>query len=207
MHIMKHLSLLTDKNLLRARKMLLEVVMLLDKNGITYHLEGGTLLGIVRDNDLLPWDHDVDISIPVHEVDKFRRIFNDLYKKGYKVSKRKSKASIGPFVKGEYVLFKVKKLLPSFLKFVFSGYKKHYIVLDVFVKSNDEHFTYWQAQGKLLRVDSKFYESFETIDYCNNTLKVPNLYREYLTKKYGDWSVPVKDWECGKDEGTIHQAI
>jgi len=200
---MSNIPSLTNKNLLRARRMLIEVAMLLDKNGITYHLEGGTLLGIVRDNDLLPWDHDVDISIPAKEVDKFRGILNDLYKKGYKVSKRKSKASVGPFVKGEYALFKVKKFIPSLLKFIFPWYKKHYIVLDIFVKLNDEHFTYWQAQGKLLRVDSKHYESFETIDYCGNTLKVPNLYREYLTKKYGDWSVPVKEWECGKDEGTI----
>ena len=35
----------------------------LTKHGIKYFLEGGTLLGIVRDGDLLPWDHEVDISI------------------------------------------------------------------------------------------------------------------------------------------------
>ena len=35
----------------------------LTKHRINYFLEGGTLLGIVRDGDLLPWDHDVDISI------------------------------------------------------------------------------------------------------------------------------------------------
>lgn len=47
---------LTEKNLKRARKLLFEVVELLEKHNIDYHLEGGPLLGVVRDKDLLPWD-------------------------------------------------------------------------------------------------------------------------------------------------------
>ena len=53
-----------ERNIVAARKMLISVAELLDKNSILYHLEGGTLLGIVRDKDLLPWDNDIDISIP-----------------------------------------------------------------------------------------------------------------------------------------------
>ena len=30
---------------------------------IPYWLEGGTLLGIIRENRLLPWDNDMDISM------------------------------------------------------------------------------------------------------------------------------------------------
>ena len=54
---------LTEKNLETARELLLRAVRVLDEAGIRYHLEGGTLLGLVRDGDLLPWDHDVDISV------------------------------------------------------------------------------------------------------------------------------------------------
>jgi len=32
---------------------------------------------------------------------------------------------------------------------------------------------------------------------------VPNAYRDYLTEKYGDWSVPVKEWDCAVDERTL----
>jgi lipopolysaccharide cholinephosphotransferase len=34
-------------------------------------------------------------------------------------------------------------------------------------------------------------------------LKVPHQYKDYLTKKYGDWSVPVKEWDCAVNELTI----
>jgi len=183
--------------------MLFDVVNLFEKKKIIYHLEGGTLLGIVRDNDLLPWDHDVDISIPYNEIEKFLKVKKELYKKGYKISTRRSKSSMPPFNHGDYILFKVKRLIPSIVKLFFPWYKKNYIVLDIFIKKDDGLNCYWQAQNKLMRVENKFYATFETVNYLGINIKVPNLYRDYLTKKYGDWSIPIKEWECGKDEGTI----
>lgn len=198
---------LTKKNLKRARRMLFDTVDYLDKHKIVYHLEGGTLLGIARDGDLLPWDHDVDISIFVDDAERFMSNLWFFYSKGYKISFRRSSSTIGPFVKGQLCLFKIKRFIPSLIKFFYPWYSEFYIVLDIFVKAKDETYTYWQAQGKLLKVESKYYETFETIDYQNEKLKVPNCYRGYLIQKYGDWSVPVKEWECGKNEGTIYGTI
>ena len=42
---------------------LIEIINLLDKNEISYWVCHGTLLGIVRDKDLIPWDHDIDIAV------------------------------------------------------------------------------------------------------------------------------------------------
>ena len=42
---------------------LIEIINLLDKNKIIYWLCHGTLLGIVRDKNLIPWDHDIDIAV------------------------------------------------------------------------------------------------------------------------------------------------
>lgn len=194
---------LIRSNKLRAIKILKETVDLLDKHKIIYHLEGGTLLGFVRDNDILPWDYDVDISINADEVEKFLLLSSQFKKIGYKIRKKGFGMSMPPLKKGEYRIFKVKPLGMSILKEIIPWFKKYYINLDVFVKYQDESYTYWQAKEKVMRVDKKHYESYETISCLDKIFKVPNHYRDYLTEKYGDWSTPIKEWDCGEDEKTI----
>jgi len=201
--VRKKTANLTGRNLQLARKLLLDVVSLFEKNSINYHLEGGTLLGIVRDNDLLPWDHDVDISVPDSDVSKLKTLGPELLKLGYKFSKRKSHLEFGPINRGSYSLFKVKPMLKYLGHMVAPHLFYDLIVLDIFIKSSDETYTYWQAQGKVMRVESKYYESYELVPYRGVQLRAPNLYRDYLTEKYGDWSVVVKEWQCGNDEKTI----
>ena len=194
---------LTDKNLIRARKVMFDVINFLENENIGYYLEGGTLLGIVRDGDLLPWDHDIDLSISVTDAEKFAKNKKKLFRKGYRVTQRKVHKDIGGFKDGQYRIFKVKRFLPSILKGVFPVFHKFMIVADIFVKADDDKYSYWQAMEKIMRVDKKYYSSFETVEYMGKALRVPLNYKDYLTEKYGDWSTPIKDWSCGNDEKTV----
>lgn len=36
-------------------------------NSISYYLGFGSLLGIVRDGEILPWDYDIDVIVPIYE--------------------------------------------------------------------------------------------------------------------------------------------
>jgi len=47
-----------------------KVAELLKNNNINYWICHGTLLGIIRDNMLLPWDHDIDFALWADEVSK-----------------------------------------------------------------------------------------------------------------------------------------
>jgi phosphorylcholine metabolism protein LicD len=195
--------LLTKNNLEQARKMLFDVTALLDLKNIPYHLEGGTLLGIVRDKDLLPWDDDVDISVPYEHLPSLMKLKFTFLLKGYKVSTRRSQTDVGPIRKGDYYVFKLKPLMSHLITLFVKGYKKNFVVLDIFLKRDDGIYTYWEAKGKVMRVESKYYQSHQTVAYRDIQLRAPNYYRDYLTQKYGDWSVPVKEWDCGENELTI----
>ena len=175
----------------------------LTKHGIKYFLEGGTLLGIVRDGDLLPWDHDVDISIDYSDAEKLDKLRWRFYFMGYRLTCRKGRKSYGPIKQNDYRIFKLKPLGYSFLKMFYAPFAEKMVVLDIFVKKDDDKYTYWQSMGKFLRVDKSHYESHETIDFMGYKLTAPYNYKDYLTAKYGDWSVPVKEWHCKDDEKTI----
>ncbi len=60
-------------------KIFAKVAELLKNNNINYWICHGTLLGVIRDNMLLPWDHDIDFAVWADEVskDQILKIFID----------------------------------------------------------------------------------------------------------------------------------
>jgi hypothetical protein len=191
-----------------GRRLLFRVTDMLERYGIPYHLEGGTLLGIVRDGDLLAWDHDLDISIPAEYIrgfDFWKRLI--LRMKLYRVTARRFTADSADhgWAKGDFRIFRVccrakgVGLLQSLKSVTQNGWPR----LDIFVKYRFNGKVWWAAKSRVMAVDDSHYSSYETVEYFGRKLRVPVDYKEYLTRKYGDWSLPVKVWNCQSDEGTI----
>lgn len=59
---------------IRERDMLECFVNICNKYGIKYFVQGGTLLGTVRHGGFIPWDDDVDVSLPRDEYERFLAI-------------------------------------------------------------------------------------------------------------------------------------
>ena len=58
----------------RERDMLEAFVNICNKHSIKYFVQGGTLLGTVRHSGFIPWDDDVDVSLPRDEYERFLAI-------------------------------------------------------------------------------------------------------------------------------------
>ena len=78
---------LHDHYLDRIKRMLFESLDIFEKYSIKYWIDDGTLLGIIRDGDLIPWDHDVDVGISGESASKLMSIWYKFFPK-YIIRKR-----------------------------------------------------------------------------------------------------------------------
>ena len=66
------------KTLQKAQLIMLEMLVEFDaickKHNLKYWLDSGTLLGAVRHQGFIPWDDDIDLSMPVEDYNKFKEI-------------------------------------------------------------------------------------------------------------------------------------
>ena len=186
---------LDDKYLEKSLRLLERATTFLEKYNIPYWLEGGTLLGIIRENRLLPWDNDLDISIRSEDFDRLRRILPKFFYRGMIAKVREYKIDDPPFQKGEVRLIKVYAT-----KYLFF---KSPLVLDIFVKKKLDDQYYWVVGVKRRAkkaVPARFYDELTTVQFNNKTYSIPKLTDEYLTYRYGDWRTPVKTWNYIKDD-------
>ena len=189
---------LDDKYLEKSLRLLERATTLLEKYNIPYWLEGGTLLGIIRENRLLPWDNDLDISIRSEDFDRLRRILPKFYYRGMIAKVREHKIDDPPFQKGKVRLIKVYAT-----KYLFF---KSPLVLDIFVKKKLDDQYYWVVGVKRRAkkaVPARFYDELTTVQFNHKTYSIPKLTDEYLTYRYGDWRTPVKTWNYIKDDQSI----
>ncbi len=190
----KNKYLLQGRNGEIALKLLNDVTDILDYHKINYWLDFGTLLGIVREQRILPWDDDMDISISPEDTDVFyNKVLPDLNKARYRTYHRKYKRNLGPFAQGETRAFKVRNNQFLFLR----GFVK----LDIFVLKNFEDNTYWCELGELHSISSSYLQEFSMIDFNGKQYRIPKDFDGYLTAHYGDWKTPKPDYNSSIDNG------
>ncbi len=185
-----------------AGRMLQKVTAVLEEHKIPYVLEAGTLLGIVRENRLLPWDDDVDITITRSNSDRFLRNLDAFRKLGYKVRVKRYQRDLKHFKNGELRMIKIKHFsLPFF---------QSDVCVDIFIKKligNEYFWTVGVHKPVLKSVPRKFYEELDFLEFKGKKYSVPADYKGYLTEHYGDWQTPIKEWNFKFDDKSVKEKL
>lgn len=195
---------LEGRNGIAARKVLRKVSKVLEKEGIPYILEAGTLLGVVRENRLLPWDNDMDITI-TRQYEK--KLLNTLWKmrlRGLKAKPKYYERDLKYFKQGDLRIIKVRyrNNLPFF---------KARVMLDIFIKRKIENEYFWTVGVKapvLKSVPERFYDELGKIEFDGKSYSVPKDHEGYLEEHYGkDWRTPVKEWDFRTSDNSVKEFL
>ena len=160
-----------------AAKALKETKNILDGFGVSFFLRQGTCLGAIRDNDLLPWDDDVDIGsiIGIHGLTEksLDSIIDDFRDHGFLA--RIDRMNVSPYI----------PLVKYSTRIDWQCYK----VVDNCI-----------IQYPFLKSPLHLFTELKEITFLEENFLVPNPPEEYLRLKYGDsWRTPIKNGEYEED--------
>jgi lipopolysaccharide cholinephosphotransferase len=142
----------------------------LEKNDKEYCVLLGTLLGLVRDGDLIPWDDDIDIGIKrffneKNFIDDFKKYFDGKIPNcSFLVKESEEYGIVGLDIK-----IHNPEIYPFTLSidFMVEGDEYFYLPLDTFPK--------------------EYFRKYEQIEFEGRLYRAPYPKEEFLTYTYGDW--------------------
>lgn len=147
------------------------VSKIMNNSGLKWGPVYGSLLGIIRDNDFITWDEDIDLFILEEDKEKFLPLLFDFKREGFEIIRNWRCGLISIIRNGEYIDFYI-------LKKIGEGVRSAIGVAYLFEK-NVTDMIMWDFKGL--------------------KLPIPRDYEEFLEFKYGDWKTPVQymDYEMG----------
>lgn len=176
-----------------ARELLVYFNNLFAQNKIDLFLEFGTLLGMVRDGDLIRWDDDIDFSVNEDDVEKMMNLI--LSEKSNLPRQQVLKWSC--YVKEDtdgkiwYLSLNFKDTSQQLKDFEIAfGVRKFYNKLSVCMR------------GRYISCPSIHFEKHEVLKLKGVSYKVPFDYFTYLDLVYPNWNTP-KEYTFGSDYGTV----
>jgi len=166
-----------DTFLHNAPKAYDDSVKALEKAGCRWWCAAGTMLGIMREKGFIGHDSDIDFELMAPFGPEILR----------KVLESDGWTKAGEFGTPDN-------------GFEFA-YRKHGVKCDFFWMYPDEEagiarHSAWKGKEQLFyEYPLGIFRDLMRIPFCGSYAMVPLEYDKYLTAKYGDWRVPVKEWD------------
>lgn len=130
-----------------------ELKAVLDKNNIKFTLDGGSIIGAVREKGFLPWDDDMDLIICEDDIERFIKAINA--EKNMNLTNYKN-VTLSSFFK---VYFEN--------HFVLNGKHKSNLKIDVFVLYKQREFSWWSNLMRVMTIGYLDFKSYEPTRYIS----------------------------------------
>ena len=190
---------LDNRNAGIAVRMLERVTSIFEDHGIKYVLTAGTLLGIYRENRLLPWDNDMDLRVFREDENQITKVISKIKRAGYLVRVRYQEKEDPPLKLDEVRIIKIYNR-----KYLFA---KGEVMMDCFIATRVDDQYVWSCGGinhyTKKSVPARFYDKFDDLTFKGKKYFIPSHVEDYLTFRYGDWKTPQEKWDYRRDDGAI----
>ncbi|AMP97398.1 LicD family protein [Pedobacter cryoconitis] len=166
------------------------------KHDITYWLDYGTLLGAVRNKGFIPWDMEIDIGMPRHDFDTFKKVgIADL-----PVDLFFQDAFTDPdYLHSHIIEAKIRDRYSNYIEFEQANPECKWhngIQIDIFVYDLDSELRDCISNSfeRVLTNKKAFFftKEFQYLLYQqfgDTQFPIPDCYHAYLTRNYGDYLV------------------
>ncbi|KEK10101.1 hypothetical protein EP18_18980 [Lysinibacillus sphaericus] len=159
-----------------AIEILFNLTDIFNQHNVKYFIDGGTLLGIIREQDLIKWDNDIDLCILFNDIERVQQILKEFVSQSSPDTKVKIKER-----------YDSKNTLICFELMFFMNSIEFEMSIGILRFENDTAYTILNV------VNKKHFITGEELVFKGKMLRVPNKPLEYLTTMYGNWRVPKKD--------------
>lgn len=200
----KHSVSFDSKSEKQAVQFMHDNIAIMREAGIEFWIEGGTLLGALRDQKLIPWDHDLDFGMKFKSDNEMKQLIRKL--------KRHFYVSVKAFPKADQIWhlgdYRVLKIYPR--KYLFFHEE---MCLDLFVyyegalPDSGELVYKYVVWNKNAFHRKEFFDTQEWIPFYGKDVPVPATPEKFIEVKYGEtWRTPIKEWNVALDDGSIYKA-
>lgn len=153
-----------DKQIANENLKLLKEVC--DRNGLTFLLYFGTLLGAVREHDFITHDEDIDLIMDRKDMPAFLAMLFELREVGFELARFERRGFLSVIRKGEYIDMYFYQPYPD-------DPELNYCCMDIWPK--------------------EFNEQMAPMEFLGSTYMAPKDYTGYLAHQYGkDWQTPIE---------------